>query len=175
MFGRSKMRCPESERVMNARGFSLVELVVIIAIMTTLMTIATMDFNAWQKKAQIERQTRELFTDLNKARIDSLHSKHRHSIVMQPDSYTFKIYSSNNESRFAGTDIQTRKVSYQITKRTGSTAANDVIEFDIRGFTNDNDTYRINPIGTAAQVDCIIIATGRTNLGKMENGACVPK
>lgn len=160
---------------MNNRGFSLIELLVVIAIMGTLMTLATLDFNAWQKRAQIERQTRELFADLNQARIDSLHRKQRHSIVMQPYSYTFRRYSSENEDRFDGTAVNTRNVSYEITKRTGTTAADDVTEFDIRGFTNDDETFRINPVGTAAQVDCIVIATGRTNLGKMEGTTCVVK
>jgi prepilin-type N-terminal cleavage/methylation domain-containing protein len=161
--------------IMKEKGFSLVELVVVIAIMGTLMTIATLNFNAWQKKTQIERQTREMFADINQARIDSFHRKLRHSIVMQPNSYTFRRYSSENESRSAGTTVQTKNVSYQITKESGSTFTDDITEFDIRGFTNDNDIFRINPADSAAQVDCIVITTGRTNLGKMENESCVIK
>jgi len=160
---------------MNDKAFSLVELVVVIAIMGTLMTIVTLNFNDWQRKAQIERQTRELFADLNQARIDSLQSKKRHSIVMQPNSYIFKRYSSENEDRDAGTAVLTRNVSYQITKETGSSITNEVTEFDIRGFTNDNGTFRINPVGTSALVDCILISVGRTNLGKMENDLCIAK
>jgi prepilin-type N-terminal cleavage/methylation domain-containing protein len=160
---------------MNNKGFSLIELLVIILIMGTLMSIVTLDFNSMQRKAHIERQTRELFADLNQARIDSQHSKLRHSIVMQPDSYTFKRYSSENESSNAGTILSTRNVSYQITKGSGSAVANEITEFDIRGFTNIDDTYRINPVGTAAQVDCIVISVGRINLGKMEGTTCVIK
>lgn len=164
-----------SRHIMDKKGFSLVELLVVMVIIGTLLAIATLNFNSMQRKAQIERQTRELFSDLNQARIDSLHRKLRHSIVMQPGSYTFRRYSSENESRFAGSVVSTRNVNYQITKGTGASAADDVTEFDIRGFTNDGDTFRINPVGTDAQVDCIIIATGRTNLGKMESGSCVAK
>jgi type II secretion system protein H len=160
---------------MNNNGFSLVELVVVLAILGILASIVTMDFNAYTRKAQIERQTRELFGDLNQARIDSMHRKQRHSIVLEPNSYVFKRYSSENENSTEGTVLQTRNVSYEITKENGSSASSDVTEFDIRGFTNDLDTFRINPVGTEAQVNCIIIATGRTNLGKMENGSCVFK
>jgi prepilin-type N-terminal cleavage/methylation domain-containing protein len=160
---------------MNNKAFSLVELVVVIAIMGTLMAIVTLNFNDWQRKAQIERQTRELFADLNQARIDSLHTKKRHSIVMQPNSYIFKRYSSENEDQDAGTAVLTRTVSYQITKGTGSSITNEVTEFDIRGFTNNSETFRINPVGTSAMVDCILISIGRTNLGKMENGTCIAK
>ena len=160
---------------MNKNGFSLVELVVVLAILGILMSIVTLDFNAYTRKAQIERQTRELFADINQARIDSLHRKTRHSIVLEPNSYSFKRYSSENENQSDGTVLQTRNVSYEITIENGTSISTVVTEFDIRGFTNNLGTFRINPVGTTAQVDCIIIATGRTNLGKMENGSCVYK
>jgi len=74
---------------MGVRGFSLMELMVVLAIFATLLSIATLDFNAMTKKAQIERQTRELFADLNQARTDSFFVKKRHKLVMQPKGYTF--------------------------------------------------------------------------------------
>jgi len=164
---------------MHSTGFSLIELLVVIVIMGILATMGTLNFNSWQQKVQIERQTRELFADLNQARVDSIHRKQRHSIIMQPSSYTFRRYSSENENRSSAivdqTLVQTRNVSYQISKGDGSTVVNEITEFDIRGFTNDNGTFRINPVGTEAHFDCIIIAIGRTNMGKMENGTCIPK
>jgi type II secretion system protein H len=160
---------------MNTKGFSLIELVVVMTIIGILLSIVTLDFNSWQRRSQIERQTRELFSDLNQARLESLHRKQRHSIVMQPNSYIFRRYSSENENRLAGTVVQTRNVNFQITKLSGSSAADDITEFDIRGFTNDNDTFQINPINSGAPVDCVVIATGRTNMGKNENGLCVVK
>ncbi len=161
----------------NRRGFSLVELIVVIAIIAILLTIVTLDFSSMNRKAQIERQTRELFSDLNKARLDSVFMKQRHKIVMQPNGYTFFRFSSADESRTTGgTVIQTRNVTYQMTKVNGTTSIADrIFEFDTRGFTNDLDTIRINPADTAAQVDCIVVHTARTNLGKIENNACVLK
>ena len=161
---------------MNIRGFSLVELIVVVAIIATLLTIATLDFNAWTRRAQIERQTRELFADLNQARTDSFFMKKRHKVVMQPKGYTFSRFSSFDESRTTGgTALATKALTYEMTKESGASIANRIFEFDIRGFTNDLDTIRVNPSGTSAQVDCIVVHYGRTNLGKMENNACVLK
>lgn len=162
---------------MGVRGFSVIELIMVIAIFATLLTIATLDFNAWSKKAQIERQTRELFADLNQARTDSFFMKKRHKIVMQPKAYTFSRFSSLDESSTAGgTILATKSVTYEMTKKDGTTfGVNEFFEFDIRGFTSDPNTIRINPSGTSAQVDCIVVHNGRTNLGKMENNDCVLK
>jgi prepilin-type N-terminal cleavage/methylation domain-containing protein len=162
---------------MNGKGFALTELIVVIAIIATLLTIATLNFSSMSKKAQIERQTRELFAELNQARMDSVFMKKRHKMIMQPNSYTFARFSSADEDRTAGgTTVRTKTVTYQMTKENGSTSiANKIFEFDIRGFTNDLDTIRINPSGTAAQVDCIVVHNGRTNLGKIESNACVLK
>ncbi len=161
---------------MNIRGFSLVELIVVVAIIATLLTIATLDFNAWTRRAQVERQTRELFGDLNQARTDSFFMKKRHKVVMQPKGYTFSRFSSLDESRMTGgTPLFTKALTFEMTKENGASIANRIFEFDIRGFTNDLDTIRVNPSGTSAQVDCIVVHYGRTNLGKMENNACVLK
>jgi len=95
---------------------------------------------------------------------------------MQPKGYTFFRFSSLNESRITGgTPLFTKAVTYQMTKENGASIANRIFEFDIRGFTNDLDTIRVNPSGTSAQVDCIVVHNARTNLGKMENNACVLK
>lgn len=168
---------------MNAKGFALTELIVVIGIIAVLLSIATMDFGSMNKKAQIERQTRELFADFNQARLDSVFMKKRHKIEMQPNGYTFSRFSSADEDlTTGGTVIQTKTVAYQMTKADGTTSiANKIFEFDIRGFTDDldinDDPYaiRINPSGTSAQMDCIMVDFARTNLGKIESNACVLK
>jgi len=160
---------------MNNKGFSLIELIAVMVVMGILLSIVTLDFTAWQRKSQIDSQTRQLFASFNQARIDSMQRKQRHSIVLQPNSFTFKRYSTDNENRLAGTIVETRNVSFQITTLSGAAVANDITEFDIRGFTNDLNTFQINPVNSGSQVDCIVISTGRTNLGKNENGTCVVK
>jgi prepilin-type N-terminal cleavage/methylation domain-containing protein len=151
------------------RGFSLVEQIIVIAIIGIGLAAATLNFNQWMQKANIEKQTKELFTDLNEARLNSIYMKKRHSIVFQPNSYVFKEYSSLNEDREdGGRVVASRNVANQMTKVTGSTIADRIIEFNIRGFTYDVDTVRINPSYSGAAYDCIVISEARTNLGRIE-------
>ena len=156
-------------------GFSLIELIIVMAIMGILLSIVTINFNDWQKKAQIERQTRELQADLNSARTESVFRKTRHRITFQPNNYAFKRYSSENEADSAGTTITSRNVTYQMTRESGSSIDGASIEFDMRGLTSNNLTLNLNPVGTGAIFDCIVIHVARTNMGKMENGTCTFK
>lgn len=150
-------------------GFSLVELIVVMAIVGTLLATATLSFNSFQRKAKIESQTQEIFSDLNNARLTAMYQKKRQALVFQPTNYQFKSYSTENENRITGGTTQfTKDVSYQITKKSGAVLADRIIEFNIRGFTSDIDTIRVNPVNSGASYDCIVIHDARTNLGKMD-------
>jgi len=155
---------------MKRNGFTLLELVVVIAIMGVLMSIATINFNLWQQKAQIEAQTRTLFANLNQARIDAMQHKQPRSVVLQAGgrSYQFQSYSSENQSRLSGVSTEAQTVNYPITETSGP--ADNVTLFDVRGYTSDTGIFQITPMGTSALVDCIVVDSGQTKMGKNSNG-----
>lgn len=166
----------------NSKGFSLIELITVMAIMGILLSIVSLNFSSWQRKSQIERETRELYADINAARTESIFRKTRHRFTFQPNSYIYKRYSSENEPYTAGTEILSRNVTYQLTRETGGDISDYSIEFDARGlvtgqnFSSPNLTLRVNPVSSGAMFDCLIIHVARTNLGKMNNDgtACEP-
>ena len=154
-------------------GFSLVELLIVIAIIGIGASIATLNFNQWIRKSNIEKETRELYSDLNEARLQSIYTKKQHGIVIETATrYVLKKYSSPNEAPAAGSIRQTKTTKNAMTKDDGTALAADTrILFNIRGFTSNafGNTIRFNPINLAA-FDCIIISEARTNLGKMGTG-----
>jgi Tfp pilus assembly protein FimT len=159
----------------SVKGFSLVELVIILAIGGILLSIGTIAFNDWTKKYNIEKQTKELFSVINDARLRSIHSKKRHGIVLNPSQYVMRNYSSENENRLAGQAILTRTVQYTLTKNSGGgTLAGDLFVFDTRGFIDNGVgiTILVNPANSGAAQDCIVLSEGRTNMGKLSNGVC---
>lgn len=166
---------------MSQRGFTLIELIVVLVIMGILCSVVAINFTDWMRKAQIEKQTREFISDLNAARSESIFRKRRHSIVLNGTAtgYTFRRYSSQDEDRSTGgIDIFTKTASYQFSKEDGSSAASRTFLFDTRGFAatfSDTGTIRIIPDNSGAAFDCVVIATSRTNIGKMEGGSCVQK
>jgi prepilin-type N-terminal cleavage/methylation domain-containing protein len=160
---------------MNSNGFSLLELIVTMAIMGILFGIATLSFFDWQRKSQIERQTREMHTDINSARMESIFRKTRHRVTFQPSSYVLRRYSSDNENYAAGTIINSRNVAYQLTRELGGDISDYSVEFDARGlltganFSSPNLILRVNPVASGSSFDCIIIHVARTNMGRMKD------
>ncbi len=76
---------------------------VTVSIMAILLTIATLNFGSWLKKYQTEAQTRELYSDLVKFRLNAIQRKQRSAVFLGPKSYVFKTYSSPFESVTNGT------------------------------------------------------------------------
>lgn len=154
-------------------GFSLVELIIVIAIIGIGASIATLSFNQWVRKSNIEKETRELLSDLNEARLQSVYTKKQHGIAFQTaNSYVLKEYSSLNESSAGGLIKETKTTKYTMTKKDGTAiSANTLILFDTRGALSNTMgyTFRFNPIDVAA-FDCVVISEARTDLGKMGTG-----
>jgi type II secretion system protein H len=177
----------------DKKGFSLVELVLIIGIIGILASIVSLSFNQMQRKAQVERHTREFFTELQTARSDSIFRKTRHSFAINSSAtgYAFRRYSSENEDRLTGGKssplagqppqygiVFTKTIPQQFAKEDGTSAGNIVFQFDTKGFAlppDNTGTIRINPVGSGASVDCVVVEESRTNLGQMVGGSCVQK
>jgi prepilin-type N-terminal cleavage/methylation domain-containing protein len=158
----------------STHGFSLVELVVVIAILAALVSIGSLYFHGLQIKSAIERQTVELLTDINSARLTAVHTKKRHGIELNPGNYVLKNYSSDNESIFAGTIRKTVTTRFQLAPLSSGSYSGHLYVFDSRGFlyNNTGTTITITPLNSGAN-DCIVVSAGRSNMGKVINGACV--
>ena len=155
-------------------GFSLIELVVAIAIMGILLTIATLNFRGWQVKNKIEAQTREMLVDLNSARTNAFTQKNYFGIVFQPNSYVMKSYSSAADASApltGGTAVMTKNLNYGLTKA-GASIVDTPVVFDTSGTTFNWFTIFVNPVDTDSAVNCITISTARVNMGKVNGTAC---
>lgn len=160
---------------MDIRGFTLMEMVTVLSILAILLAIGTLDLSAMQKKYSIEKQTKELFTDIANLRLKAIHGKRLHRLTLQTNGISCQSFSREDETLASGTTVLSRTLHYAITKENGDPLAGTNIDFDFRGFTRNAFTIRVASESGDAPFDCILIAESRTNLGKMNGGTCHAK
>jgi prepilin-type N-terminal cleavage/methylation domain-containing protein len=160
---------------MNSRGFTLVELIVVVLIIGIILAISTLDFGSMQTKGKIEKQTREILSDLVTLRIDAIQRKRRSAAFLGPRQIEFRSYSSNAENVLTqGTIISIKNLPFEIRRLNGGAlnvldGAVDHVEFDTRGYTNDIITIVALPVQVNGGDSCILVDTARANIGRMDN------
>lgn len=172
---------------MNNSGFSIVELVLVIGIISILLGIATFAFHNWQVKSNVEAQVRKMATDINDIRIRALTTKQRHSIVLNQNNYTFQSYSTEDIPKCSGstpggvtisgmsTNVTYKLKSDTTTYYSGSCSniGGDTFEIDGRGMLQGNSaTIFVEYPGTSASLDCLTLHTVRVNVGKTNGANC---
>lgn len=152
---------------MNSRGFTLIEVLIVIAIIGIISAIGTFQFNAYFIKSAIESQTRQMYTDIIEQRSRALFEKRNRGVRIA--STVLSLYSSANDAAprtVIGNPFETKVLKYPITSNNNS----DII-FDTGGMldTVSNKTICISATNSAS-IDSIVVSETRIRLGKLKVG-----
>lgn len=157
---------------MRQRGFTLVEMVLVVAIIGTLLSIGVLQFNAMQKKSAIEQQVRKVYNKLMEARVEALYTKTPRTAVLGGNKLS--IYPTTDGS---GTPISELPLSYPMVMGGGF----DRVTFNAGGVMPISDVDRaicVEPGGVAensGNTDSVVISAVKIHMGKRKSGeACVP-
>jgi prepilin-type N-terminal cleavage/methylation domain-containing protein len=152
----------------SKQGFTLIEILIVIALIGILLAIATMSFNDYLRKGTIERQTKELYSDLMMTRTIAVTQRSSKRVTVTSSVFTF-ISSSLG--------VSTRVLTNPVSALDSSGNAVSNITFDARGTYNIDDpgayaAICVNQSIGSAQVDGIIIYPTKIQMGKFAGGAC---
>lgn len=157
---------------MKARGYSLVEMVVVIGIISILLAIATLRFNEYSKRYGMEAQTRMIYRELLQARINALYQRRSTRVKLYPNR--FEVYSSTQDDTAGVAPVRTQALSFPIVC-TGDEDPTEgyPVDFDSKGLVTWRSICVDQSDGLAA-VDSIVTWRTRLRIGKKEKGdACI--
>jgi prepilin-type N-terminal cleavage/methylation domain-containing protein len=152
-------------------GFTLVELMIIVAIIGIFAAIATLNFSQMNDKYRIESYTKEIHALLMRARNDAANTNRAHTVTLAANQIQVTSDVNGNGVVDANETTTTPFPRFAIQF---PIAMNPII-FDRRGIVNDpgNQTMQIvHPGNSAPGVDCIVVSATRINVGRMTGGNC---
>ena len=150
---------------MRRNGFTLVEMLITLALIAVLMTLAWQQWDVQVRKVAIEAQTRKLLTDLLKARADALYQRRPCSVVVRGDGLQYSVYSS------VATDSSVAALSVVDLKYQLVTSGATPIGFDERGLlmndaANAGACICVSAGNNSSSVDSLVLSNARIQIGK---------
>ena len=160
-------------------GFTLVEILITLAILGILLTIAVGNFGGLNEKYKVEAETKQLYADLMDARGRAMQRNRWFFVRITSAGYRYMTYEDSSPApdgdgsldNTADTLVTSMTVRHAI--NTNLAGGND-FGFNRNGIANDNGTIRF--VSTAQpDYDCITIQATRIRMGQYVGGVCVEK
>lgn len=151
---------------MKARGgYSLIEVMVVIAVVSALGTIAAVNYREYAQRYRAESQIRMLYQELLKARSDALYQRQEVHLRIYPER--FEIYSTGSGSGF--TPARTLPLSFPLRfKGDPDGGGGFPVVFDSRGIALEGCTICLDS-GVRSPVDGVVVYKTRVRIGKNED------
>lgn len=160
------------------KGFTLVEVLVVLAILGILFSIGTLQFGKMVQSSNIEKDIKELYSDLMSARINAMNKGRNYFLVLTNNNY--KIYEDNYPAPDGNGTFDSSNDTLFLNK----TLSNQIVHslalnapqlvFNKNGSISNNGNIRIEN-NLSPEHDCIILTPTRINLGKWDGNNCVSK
>jgi len=167
--------CGRDEKMMDKNGFSLIELIIVIAIFGILLAIAALSGREWMERYRVEGQTKEMYADLMKARVSAMQRNRMFFVRLAQNQYAIyeDTFSSpdGNEVYDPGQDTLVTQKTLQYTFNSGYPASFDFTANGLLLSTNPTDTISVTSTANPLS-DCIVISTTRILMGKMNGTNC---
>ena len=168
--------------VINTKGFSLVELLAVLAIMGVLLTLAGLSGRNLLERYRVEGEVRTLYADLMNARVRAMQTNRMYFVRVLAKQYS--IYQDTNPAPDGNGTLETTApkdtLFVQKTISDTFTISNaDSFDFDKNGMAifPAVTTPRVIRVATTAgpEYDCLEISTTRVRTGRWNGTICQAK
>ncbi|HBG08253.1 MAG: hypothetical protein A2075_06745 [Geobacteraceae bacterium GWC2_58_44] len=150
-------------------GYSLVEVVLVIGIMSILLAIGTIKYKEYAIRYRTEAQTRMLHSELQKARISAVYQKRGTLVKLFPGR--LEVYSSTWDDTVGVAPVLTRRLEYPITcNGDGDRVTGYRLDFDSKGLPGNWCSICVDDNDGVAVLDSVIISASRLSMGKRDQG-----
>lgn len=160
---------------MKNRGFTFLELMVIIAIIGIIASLSVGSFRRLIMRYNVESQIQEIYADIMNLRLNATHRNRTCFILLS--QYSYKGYEDSYPSPFGNDELDEAQDNLIFSEKTVkfplSYSSGNVIAIDARGFSTTNKTVCIFS-NVDPRYDCIKISRTRVVMGKIKNlsGEC---
>jgi len=152
---------------MDQKGFTLLQMVITVAIIGILLSMATLQFGSMNKNTAIDSQTKTLSADLMAERSQAVYEKRRHAVVLSNTG--FAVYSGSSVSASA---IRSKSLVRPITPGSTQLVFDEWGGITINGDTSIMDIAICVQESNAAGVDSVVISRSRIQMGKNKTTGC---
>jgi prepilin-type N-terminal cleavage/methylation domain-containing protein len=92
----------------SKKGLTLIEMLIVIAIIGILASAAIPNYSRWKEKYEIDGETKKVYFDLSLAHSTSISNNHNVIVIFDPDNHTYKVHGdrNNDEAENFGEDIK---------------------------------------------------------------------
>ena len=154
---------------MNKKGFTLIELMVVVAIVAMLATLALTGYHSTREKVKVENEIKALYGNLQNAKMRAFAEKRVWGIYWGSSpftSYEMRYDTDGDESiTDSGGYNSTGTVSdlqYPIESSFSGSAT--YVRFYPSGLTTSLGSFHVN--SSEAEYDCVSVANSRIKMGK---------
>jgi len=85
---------------LRGKGFTLIELIVVIVIVGLVLSLGFVKYTEWSKRNSVERDTRFIYTLINRERMVALSEGRSFEVTVNGKTLTVKDISTNTEKSF---------------------------------------------------------------------------